>query len=66
MPVPIRVISIGEYQGGIHHIAAEREFKGELDGHLLISAGVISGDYLLEIHAEELKKKGDIIEGPLL
>jgi hypothetical protein len=56
-PVEIHEISIGEYKGGVHHIATDREFKGDLNGHLLISQGVVSGDFSLQVHAPQLKDK---------
>lgn len=56
-PVPVHEVSIGEYEGGVHHIATDKSFTGSLDGHLLLSEGVVSGDFNLQIHAFELKEK---------
>src|ERR671932_823858 len=55
-PVAINEVSIGEYTGGVHHIATNKEFTGDLNGHLLISEGVVSGDFNLQIHAAQLKE----------
>ena len=55
-PVAINEVSLGAYTGGVHHIATDKEFTGDLNGHLLISEGVVSGDFNLQIHASELKE----------
>jgi hypothetical protein len=55
-PVAINEVSLGTYTGGVHHIATDKEFTGDLNGHLLISEGVVSGDFNLQIHASELKE----------
>ncbi len=39
--------------GGLHHISTTTQFDGTLDGHLLNSNGVVTGDYTLQIHDEE-------------
>jgi hypothetical protein len=54
-PVPLLEISLGIYKGGVHHIAAEPDFKGDLQGHLLSSAGIVCGDFDLQIHAAALR-----------
>lgn len=57
--VQVNEVSIGEYHGGVHHIATNVDFNLEaenpLSGHLLISEGVVTGDFNLQIHAEDLK-----------
>jgi|GEM_PF-1200491 len=53
-PVPIHEISIGEYSGGVHHISTDTNNGGSMDGHLLLSEGVVSGDFLLQTQAPEL------------
>lgn len=55
--VAVHEVSIGSYVGGIHHIATAPEFTGDLQQHLLSSAGVVSGDFNLQIHADELKDR---------
>jgi hypothetical protein len=59
---PIHEIRLGEYEGGVHHIATGLEFKGVIDGHLLNTNGVVSGDYLLQLHQEELNKQGSFVK----
>ena len=56
-PVVINEVSIGEYKGGVHHIATDKEFSGDLNDHLILSDGVVSGDFNLQIHSAELKDK---------
>ena len=56
VPVEINEVSLGEYRGGVHHIATDKEFSGEISGHLLISEGIVSGDFNLQIHAAALKE----------
>ena len=54
-PVALYEISLGVYKGGVHHIATKPDFKGDLQGHLLNSAGIVAGDFDLQIHADQLK-----------
>ncbi|WP_243711604.1 Hint domain-containing protein [Paenibacillus sp. BK033] len=56
--VEINEISVGEYRGGVHHIATDVAFDGTLDGHLLLSEGLVSGDFNLQIHQRELQGSG--------
>ncbi|MWC30645.1 Hint domain-containing protein [Paenibacillus sp. MMS18-CY102] len=56
--VEINEISVGEYTGGVHHIATDISFNGSLDGHLLLSEGLVSGDFNLQIHQHELLNSG--------
>lgn len=56
-PVELYEISIGAYRGGVHHIATKRPFDGTLQGHLLGSAGIVTGDFDLQIHADQLKEQ---------
>jgi hypothetical protein len=53
-PVALYEISLGVYKGGVHHIATEPGFKGDPQGHLLSSAGIVSGDFDLQIHADQI------------
>ncbi|HYF32995.1 MAG TPA: Ig-like domain-containing protein [Chitinophagaceae bacterium] len=57
-PVDIHEISIGEYNGGVHHISTSTEYSNNIDGHLLLSEGVVTGDFLLQTSAQELIGKG--------
>ncbi|MDE3175247.1 MAG: hypothetical protein KGM15_03955 [Pseudomonadota bacterium] len=45
--VPIHVVRLVEYSGGVHHITTGR-YHGEMNGHLLEAAGVVVGDYALQ------------------
>ncbi|WP_127529434.1 Hint domain-containing protein [Paenibacillus kobensis] len=56
--VEINEISVGEYTGGVHHIATDVSFSGSLDGHLLLSEGLVSGDFNLQIHQRDLVSSG--------
>ena len=48
--VEIHSISVGVYQGGVHHIATSTGKPESLDGHLLDSQGVVSADYAVQIY----------------
>ncbi|MGC5698869.1 hypothetical protein J4P02_01565 [Pseudomonas sp. NFXW11] len=48
----------GSWDKGLHHIATDMHFDGSLKGHLINSAGVVSGDYCLQINQHELVKMG--------
>lgn len=52
--IALNGIRIGQYKGGLHHIATTMKFTGSIDNHLLNSNGVITGDYTIQIHYEEL------------
>ena len=57
-PININSISIGEWRGGLHHIATSMDYTGSTGEHLLNSNGVITGDYCLQVHSNELIKQG--------
>lgn len=53
-PVEILSIGYGEYVGGIHNISTSIGLPGEsLAGHLVNTAGVISGDYYAQLYLVE-------------
>jgi hypothetical protein len=45
-------VRVGHYTGGIHHIATPLDLNEELsiDGHLLSSNGVVTGDYWTQVY----------------
>ncbi|SHG30194.1 hypothetical protein [Flavobacterium defluvii] len=49
-PIDITMVSIGNYRGGVHNIATDAPINNNPDGHLIVSNGVIAGDYVLQIH----------------
>ena len=53
-PLPIQMVSIGGYQGGVHHIATDVSWTGSPDGHLLIAGGVVAGDFTLQNYFSSL------------
>jgi hypothetical protein len=55
-PVDLHTIALGTYHGGVHHIATAPAFSGDLQGHLLNSAGIVTGDFDLQIHADYIKQ----------
>ncbi|UVM52971.1 hypothetical protein LOY38_13535 [Pseudomonas sp. B21-015] len=57
---PLDILSSlsGTWDKGLHHIATDMHFNGSLNGHLINSAGVVSGDYCLQINQHELIKMG--------
>ncbi|HKS30568.1 MAG TPA: hypothetical protein VJS44_22270 [Pyrinomonadaceae bacterium] len=55
-PVTLRTVAIGSYKGGVHHIATKSPENLSLDGHLLLTSGVVVGDYYLQLHFEQLPK----------
>ncbi|MCX6357462.1 MAG: hypothetical protein NT045_06265 [Candidatus Aureabacteria bacterium] len=48
-PVPLRSISFRTSRGGTHHVATSTNLDDTWDGHLIITNGIISGDYLLQV-----------------
>jgi hypothetical protein len=49
-PVAIQQVSVGQYSGGVHHIALEGQWDGTVNGHLIVAGGLVAGDYLLQVH----------------
>lgn len=49
-PVNIERVTVGTYVGGFHHIATNIEDpKNDITNHLLITNGIVSADYALQI-----------------
>ena len=61
-PVAINEVHIGQYHGGVHHITTDVDYTGSIDGHLLVSEGIVSGDFNLQIRSEELIKSGAMVD----
>ncbi|HEX8239724.1 MAG TPA: hypothetical protein VF574_08315 [Allosphingosinicella sp.] len=53
-PVTINRVAVGEYRGGIHQIAVGDAWNGSADGHLLLTSGVVTGDFTLQINYDSL------------
>lgn len=53
-PVMVDLISIGSYDGGVHHISTDKPWHKNPDGHLLLAGGVVAGDYTLQLHFNQL------------
>ncbi len=49
------------YTGGVWNIATSHEKPKSLDGHLLNTQGVISGDYAVQLYFNELAKDGYVV-----
>lgn len=49
-PVEISNTAAGSFRGGVHAVATDIVYSGSLDQHLLVTAGVVTGDYCLEIY----------------
>lgn len=53
-PVKVELVSIGSYDGGVHHISTNKPWHKNPDGHLLLAGGVVAGDYTLQLHFDQL------------
>lgn len=58
--VPVRSIAFITYRGGIHHIATGTNLDDSWEGHLIVTNGVISGDYLLQLAYSEIDSNAPI------
>lgn len=47
--IPIRSITFATLRGGVHHIATGTNLDDTWEGHLIVTNGVVSGDYLLQL-----------------
>jgi hypothetical protein len=52
-PVTLALVSIGGYHGGVHHIAIGGPYDGNLDGHLILSGGLVAGDYDVQMNLRD-------------
>lgn len=63
-PVRLTALGYGEYSGGIHNISTTTGAPGEdLWGHLLVTAGVISGDYYAQLYLVDKAADGHPLMG---
>jgi hypothetical protein len=53
-PVTVKLVSIGSYEGGVHHISTDKPWHKNPDGHLLLAGGVVAGDYTLQMYFAQL------------
>jgi hypothetical protein len=57
-PVNISKVEMKSYTGGVWNIATSRDKPTGLDGHLINTQGVISGDYALQLFYDDLVGHG--------
>jgi len=68
-PVKINLVAVGDYKGGIHHISTGNYWAGSADGHLLLAAGLVVGDFVLQMNYDSLgpsAKTHDHAERPMI
>ncbi|MGN6662931.1 MAG: hypothetical protein ACTHK6_01800 [Solirubrobacterales bacterium] len=53
-PLPVSLVSLGTYEGGVHHIATNPQWTGSIDDHLIQANGVVAGDFTLQLHFPQL------------
>lgn len=53
--LPVQLVSIGGYQGGVHHISTDTKWVGSVDDHLIQANGVVAGDFTLQVHFPEVE-----------
>lgn len=53
-PVLVQKVSLGEFKGGVNIIATDAPWTGSPEGHFVLAAGVVTGDYTLELHFDQL------------
>ncbi len=57
-PVNITKVELKNYVGGVWNIATSQDRPTSLDGHLINTQGVISGDYALQLFYDDLVEQG--------
>jgi hypothetical protein len=68
-PVTAKLVSIGAYEGGVHHISTNMPWTGNPNGHLLLAGGVVAGDFEFQMNFDKLSsslKEDDHDTLPLL
>ena len=65
-PIPILAMEVGGWYGGVHHIATSDGIPTSVDGHLLNSKGIVTGDWALQCADIEGGKivNGEMDTGP--
>lgn len=53
-PVEAHLVSLGAYKGAVHHIGIGAPWKGSVDQHLLCAAGLVVGDWDLQMNFNDL------------
>lgn len=48
-PQVIKLVSIGNYTGGVHHISTNVPWEGSPNGHLILAGGVVAGDFDMQL-----------------
>ncbi|MGN6373511.1 MAG: hypothetical protein ACTHM1_11080 [Solirubrobacteraceae bacterium] len=52
-PQDVLLATIGNYKGGVHHIATGK-WTGSIDKHLIQANGIVAGDFALQLHFAEV------------
>lgn len=55
--VDVVFVSMGTYNGAVHHIAAGKVWDNNPDGHLILTGGVIAGDFEFQLNFDTLSDK---------
>ena len=52
--VPVNMVNMGGYLGGVHAIATMGPWNDNPDGHLLLAGGVVVGDFQMQMFFDQL------------
>lgn len=52
--VELKFVSLGSYNGGVHHISTKVAWDNSPNGHLLLAQGIIAGDYKMQLSFDSL------------
>lgn len=52
--VIINLVSMGSYDGAVHHISTSKPWAGNPNGHLLLAGGVVVGDFEMQLKFDSL------------
>ena len=59
----VQTVSLGSFEGGVHQIAASGlSYPGNMEGHLINTHGLVSADFLLQIHYASHPGSQSVIE----
>lgn len=62
-PVGIRNVEIGTFSGGFHHVATTtKDPEGDLTNHLIVTAGVVSADYAVQLYHSANQEQYKVID----
>lgn len=62
--IPVLDVKIANWYGGVHHITINKEYHGDINGHLINANGFVVGDFTLQLNPKVLGDR--FVEAPMI